>query len=603
MNKKIVFFLYFIGLTSPISCQPDCIISNCTDEAPKICILGECGTECMPSECFKTGNYITSAILPRSQGANLARQCVGLNQAQAGCSVFNTFHTFSYTRTFKPENISRNLFGSNQLNFAGSASEDRTRCQFLGDYVGLAPEFQGTLVACPTIENFIFENQFCIRFDRPFLNYLQLILPIVHTRWNLNLSQTASCCPENPTFKAGYMALNEVAATSNIRQALSGNFLFGDMKTPWEFGRFNNGTLSQTGIAELIINLGSNFWQTNLSHLGLFARLSAPTGNRLNSHNVFQPVVGNGGFLEAGGGIDGHLVLWSYGPHQSLTGYITGYATHLFKIRQKRSFDFCENGPLSRYLLLKEFNNVDGVLNYSGNLINAIDYTTRMAKVNVSVKGEAVASLSYASSCFCVDIGYNFFGKTRENIEIINDETPLDRRFFGIKGTADSYAIEHLITSSLPPTITPTGNAIPLNTTQCKATACHSGTTDNATQFRPQKSTIALASTSRQFGAFEGNNIIISQQSAEPALINACCLNPRSAEVPAQASHKLFWNAYYFFDQSTSCKPAQCKEKESGFASSKYLGFGGEFEVNAIDCRQLPTSNIWGIWLKGGFVF
>jgi len=565
--------------------------------------LGECGTECLPSSCFRTGDYITSAILPRSQGANLARQSVGLNQAQAGCSFFNTFHTFSYTRTFDPDNITRNLFGSNHLNFAGSDVEDRMRCQVLGDYVGLAPEFRGTLTAHPTIENFIFENQFFIRFDQPCLNYLQIILPIVHTRWNLNLCETDSCCPENSDFPAGYMAPGAVPATCNIRQALSGNFLFGDMKTPWEFGRFNNGTLSQTGVAELIVNLGSNFWQTNLSHLGVFARISAPTGNRLNSHNVFQPVVGNGGFFEAGGGINGHLVLWSYGADQSLTGYITGYATHLFKIRQKRSFDFCENGPLSRYLLLKEFNNVDGVLSYSGNLINAIDYTTRMANVNVSVKGEAVASLSFVSRCFCFDVGYNFFGKTRENIEIITDETPLDRRFFGIKGTADSYAIEHAIASSLPATISPTGTVIPLNTTQCNATECHSGTTDNATTLRTLNTKIGLASKSRQSGAFEGADIMISQQSAQPTLVNACCLNPRSAEVPAEASHKLFWNAYYFFDQSTECRPTKCAQANDKFASSKYIGLGGEFEVNAIDCRQIPTPSIWGIWLKGGFVF
>lgn len=602
MFNKIIY-LYFIGLFGLINCQPDCIIPNCVNEAPKFCILGECGTECLPSSCFKVGDYITSVILPRSQAANLARQCVGLNQAQAGCSYFNTFHTFSYTSTFKPDNIARNLFGTNHLVFAGSDRANRSRCQVLGDYVGLSPCFEGALIAHPSIENFIFENQLFLRFDRPCLNYIQIILPIVHTRWNLNLCELNNPCQACPEFPAGYMAPSAVPASCNIKQALSGNFLFGDMKTPWEFGKFHNGTLSQTGIAELIINLGTNFWQTNLSHLGVFARLSAPTGNRLNSHNVFQPVIGNGGFFEAGGGIDGHLVLWSYGADQSLTGYITGYATHLFKIRQKRSFDFCENGPLSRYILLKEFNNNDGELTYSGNLINAINFTTRMANVSVSVKGEAVASLSYASKCFCVDLGYNFFGKTRERIDIINDETELDRRFFGIKGTADSYAIEHAITNSLPATISPTGIVIPLNLTQCNATECCRGTNDNATIFRPQDSKIALASTSRQKGSFEGNDIIISQESVKPTLVNICNLNPRSAEVPAEASHKLFWNVYYFFDQSTDAAIGKKPKKDDRFASSKYLGIGAEFEVNAIDFRQIPTPNIWGIWLKGGFVF
>ena len=601
MYKKILF-IYFVGLISSTQSRPDCCIPNCSNEAPRICILGECCIETLPSRCFKNGNYITSTFIPRSQGANLARQYVGLNQAQAGCSIFNTFHTFSFTSTFKPDHISRNLFGTNHLNFAGSDIVNRGQCQLIGDYFGLSPHFKGRLIASPRIQNFIFENQLYFRLDKPWLNYIHIFLPIVHTRWDLNLCQITDCCPQCPEFNAGYMSPNAIPASCNIKQAVSGNQLFGDMKTPWEFGRFHNGSLSQTGLAEFIINIGSNFWQTNLSHLGLFARVSAPTGNRLNANNIFQPIVGNGGFVEAGGGIDGHLVLWSYGPDHSLTVYITGYATHLFKIRQKRSFDFCNNGPLSRYLLLKEFNNNDGVLNYSGNLINAIDFNTRIANVSVSVKGEAVASLSYASRHFCFDIGYNFFGKTRENIEIINQECSRDRQCFGIKGTADSYAIEHAISNSLPAIIDTAGTVIPLNTTQCNATECHRGTNDNLILFRPTNCKIALASRSRHEGCFEGNDIMIAEQSNQPTLINSRMLNPRSAEVPAQASHKLFWNVYYFFDKNTSCESANC-ELRNRFASSKYLALGAEFEVNAIDFRQLPTPNIWGIWLKGGFVF
>ena len=72
-------------------------------------------------------------------------------------------------------------------------------------------------------------------------------------------------------------------------------------------------------------------------------------------------------------GVSGHLILWEQDTNHSLAIYLEGNATHLFKNSQHRSFDFCKNGLLSRYMLLKE---LDDSLMYTGNLINGINLIT-----------------------------------------------------------------------------------------------------------------------------------------------------------------------------------------------------------------------------------
>ena len=361
-----------------------------------------------------------SAFIPRSQGTNTARELAGweefIHQFDVGDFYLTTGHVVGYYHSFRSERIARELFGETVLRFAGSQVAHRGHCEILADNFGLSDTLRGTVTVHPVIENIIFDNQFFLGLD-PLLCglYLGVHMPLVHTRWNLNLCQkietdTTTC----PDFPSCYMADSAVPAQCNIIKALEGKSTFGDMQTPWAFGSIKNGPQTKTGLADLDLILGYDFRQTDTSHLGFYAQAVFPTGNKFTGKELFQPLVGNAHHFELGLGVSGHIVLLESDAHSNLAFYLEGNVVHMFKNTQMRSFDFCNNGPLSRYMLLKELTEVDGQLVYSGNLINGINFATRPVSVSIPAKGDISAKLAVRTPHIIADLGYNFYGRTAD---------------------------------------------------------------------------------------------------------------------------------------------------------------------------------------------
>ena len=105
---------------------------------------------------------------------------------------------------------------------------------------------------------------------------------------------------------------------ATIKQALSGNFTFGDMQTPWEFGKFKFGKQTKNGVAGVTLIAGYDFWRNSCEHFGIFLRYTAPTGNKANPTYVFSPVIGDGKHHEIGAGLTHHAQLWSKDDDQSV---------------------------------------------------------------------------------------------------------------------------------------------------------------------------------------------------------------------------------------------------------------------------------------------
>ena len=218
--------------------------------------------------------------------------------------------------------------------------------------------------------------------------------------------------------------IGQVFPASGIVQALSGDFTFGDMTTPWKFGRFVFGQQTLNALAGLDIILGYHFWKSDCGHFDAFFQYVAPTGNRPNARFVFSPIAGNGHHHEFGAGIDAHWQLRKT-DCSSWNLYINGDITTLLPDCQVRSFDFKAKGCLSRYMLLKELSPIAPTVTpfsatsanptinynsiildypatfaYTGNTINAINFATRFAKVKIDLKADASLRLVYQRKCF-----------------------------------------------------------------------------------------------------------------------------------------------------------------------------------------------------------
>lgn len=513
---------------------------------------------------------IRTLFLPRSQGAQLVRYLAGWNEYLPGCDT-RAWGSFSliteYAHSYDGDRIAHYLFGSTQLHFSGSQVPQRDSSDLLADYFGLATTFQGTLACKPTIENIVLDVNYYLGLDQWYPGlYTRMTFPIVISRWNLGIGcneKNNSSAQNAPTFPAAYMSQNVTPAARSIKEALSGSFTFGDMVQPMSFGAFPCGREKKVGIAEIDLIAGYDFIADENSHAGIYLITVIPTGNVPRSEIIFEPLVGNGRLWEIGPGFSGHVDLIRHEYHL-LSFVINGYLSKQFKKTQIRSFDLRDHGPMSRYMLLKEFN-ADGI--YTGNLIQGIDFCTRAVRVGDSVKVDLAMKLAYYYDRFGLDIGYNVYGRTEEKLCLQPGHFPsdLNNRRFGIKGTEGSY---YRVVNSQTGALVDTKK---LNSVQTAATIVQGGPVTNPQPIQTDLGTQAMTWDGRQ-----------AVQSLPLELLVGDTLDLRSGKIPRQLTHTFFAHLSY---------------TAGGYQWEPQLGIGGRVEIDGHD-RLLSSLNQWALWLK-----
>ncbi len=614
-----------------------------------------CKTECA-SGCYPCGS---TTFIPRSQGANTARELVGWQKELYLPFIIpnygTTAFTFEYSRSFDPSCLASRLLCADCLSFAGSLLpkpfSDQLKparvndIDIIADNFGLAQDFMGALKVKPVIENYIVDLEcFFGLNDISWGAFFRLHVPIVYTKWDLGLNECLPCANKStgsPLFPPYYMSdstnivqtgpiiptsceptppyssispivncdkdthcvVNRETASS-LRQALSGNFLFGDMQTPWEYGKFNFCPNAKTGVADIDVIFGYNLLQSDYGHFALFGQLVVPTGNRPNGEYFFEPIVGNGKHWELGGGLSTHFSLRNDREHGCNMGlYLEGNATYMFKSNQVRSFDFKDNELLSRYMLLKEYdiNNF-----YTGNMINAINFTTRNVDVHVGYKVDISAKLYIQSSGWIFDAGYNIYAKAKETI-VLNTNCPctLDERRFAIKGTSGNYYNNNTV-NLISGTIDPTGTQTASNSYQPDATIFVVNNPE--AQTISQANIIPCDSTGDTDCAPIGY-LTAYLQPDYPATLTKLNINEANFVLDPQPKQPYRYVSCTDLDLNSG---AQCRMLTNKFFThlnytwydrcyNPYLGAGGEVEFDASPCNSGLSQ--WGVWLKGGVVF
>lgn len=561
---------------------------------------------------------------------------------------------FEWQRSFRGDRLARCLFGGNEcLSFVGSealTTGTRPSNALIADNFGISPFASGALSFRPRIEHFILDFQFQFNFDN-WCNgaFFRINAPFDYTRWSLRPSCATSCAPNSfngcsnacssngcstgcstgcslsgcstgcstgcsntcstgcsnscdnllscslltTPFPAGCVApisSGAITPAASIQEALSGDFTFGAMSTPWKYGRFNFCTQHTPRLADLDMILGWNFWNCEDYHVGIGVQVVAPTGTKIDAchaRNFFKPISGNGHHWEVGAFFSAHAELWNC-DEQSITMYIEGNVTHMFRSCQVRSFDFLNRGCMSRYMLLSEFSrSTAGVFTPTGNLINAINYNTRFADVKVNVKGDAMIEFLYRNCGWMVGLGYNIYGNSREDICIKDGfvDSSLNGRFFGIRGcspVAAAAAVTGVGGSTITAAATGAAGSTPIlvNATMSNATSTSCGTVDNgvalttgvlsgtfvsAVYANPcaagltaggtpvigtplaSVSPVVVSSTTTPVIAATGTTVTLSGLTPAPVILAGTAdeLDPNSARTPHQLSNKVFASVGY----------------------------------------------------------
>ncbi|MGA9530694.1 MAG: hypothetical protein WBQ73_02275 [Candidatus Babeliales bacterium] len=615
-------------------------------------------SETKHSECLPCRNPKTTFV-PRSQSTHASRYLVGIEEyinKYNTCDTYGClFGTFEYTRSFRSEQIADYFWGrasdNGTVTFSGSLSPNRGKYEVLADYFGLPQDFKSEVCFEPQIKNYLFDIGLYVGLDKWAENtYLSIEFPIVHTRWSMQPRENIinSGIMDLPNGYMSKVAIPRSLLPSGVLETFAGGVTFGDMNDPLNYGKIACGELKKTRLSDLHFVLGYNFINNDLAHAGLNIRAAFPTGNKPTGEYLFEPIVGNGGHFELGAGFSSHMLLWeSEDRNCSIAAYCDLNLTHLFTSTQVRSFDFKDNDQGSRYILVEEFTEIPkeitsegrvgnqnnhmrlpGITHeYDGNLYHAVNLTSLCCDVSVKLQGDMAFKLAFKQDCFTCDIGYSFWGRSKECVVIKGE---LQEDTFGLKGdaflygavAANSSTVENMQNNAPNARSVYPANAIPLSAMQeDKATLFTGGNflggtkkgvstlnsyinpgVDSPAFTEAFNSEVILANV---FSPVDPSITGLSGDSSEPPIFTSnpvdfisevVNLDPESAASPSSTSHTFFMHISYAYDDECGYHPT--------------IGVGGEVEFDrkrkdlgdqVCDCRS--SLNQWGIWIKGSITF
>jgi len=365
----------------------------------------------------------------------------------------------AYEKSFRPNKITKCFFGSalecqpgcegEFIKIQGSSflGDDRDPKALLADYFYLPPDFESTVAFNPRIRTIMADFDYYLDLSGYYSGlYLRVHGPIVHTRWKMGICENV-IATGSLSFPADYFTVAELPRNQllqNFSQFVQGSSPGSitqvdpaagpDITTifqPLKFAKIPSHSVEKTGVAEVRVEIGRRFADTEDHHFGIDLQFAIPTGTRPKSCLLFGPQIGNGHHWELGGGVHGHWNFWKNEEETAKAGFYADInLTHLFKSHQIRTFDL-KNRPLSRYQTAMRFTPADAIAMLDGPVPNAhfniefgpaefapvANITTLNVNVSARLQTDIVAMLNYTKNNWSFDLGYNFWARSCEDID------------------------------------------------------------------------------------------------------------------------------------------------------------------------------------------
>jgi hypothetical protein len=264
-----------------------------------------------------------------------------------------------------------------------------------------------------------------------------LWLGLVTARGQAPFRSSISICPERKTFGAVLYAYFDLCcfmdglwASANFtpmraehrlnfrenlqspRGVVPGRGTVSDVLTSnrfLRFGKFFKGKLSKTGVDDIQVKFGWNCWDTDCGHAGAYWVWGLPTGRRFNARHIFEPQVGSKHF-SVGFGVNFDYMLWQW-CNSNLNFMFDFKYRFAFRHDELRSFDFCCNGELSRFLPLVTFAD-----RCPGDRAAAINFFTRCVSVEPRSTIDFWTALHYEWCGWNLELGYTLWWRDSERI-------------------------------------------------------------------------------------------------------------------------------------------------------------------------------------------
>ncbi len=471
---------------------------------------------------LRADTSVTPTYVVRSQSFNRLLQLVGtIGWGHTDLSDMDHFYgstsaLVGYSQSFSNNEIAHCLFGdsitcdtlgNNKIIVQGSNVADRNNCAWLADNFYLNCDYNGSFSFEPSISNLLVDFGFYAGLDAWVQGmYFRLFLPVARTKWSINFCVSDPDPVLTTSCAIGYMT---PSGNETLLPSLADYFAGKAPASiddvcfiPLKVAKMPGCDNTQRGFAEVRLEWGWNFINNEDGHVGVYAQMAAPTGNKRSAEYVFAPMVGNGHHWEAGGGISGHaLLIESADQENHVNWYFDCLVTHIFGATEERTFDLSAK-PNSRYMLALNMDS-DVLYGLAGSnlpdtseaiwadvtppdaqfalVYNPVaNLTTSFVNISSAAQIDFVTFLDIELGNFSFDIGYNLWARTCENISL--DAGPAcrdDRVTLFSEGQDDRWALKgdaHVFGyMSADGCTLDAGTAIPLSATQDSATI-HSGT-------------------------------------------------------------------------------------------------------------------------------
>ena len=569
----------------------------------------------------------------RSEGRDTARKLVGTTSHHVYLydmeSFYGTFNmTPQYDQTFRADELTQALFGASlidkkTLTITGTAATANNPTKdWMAENFYLPRDFKSTITFSPRVQNFLVDFNLFVGLDEWVKGlYFRIYGPVVNNR--VTLSPCEGIVEEGTVgYAPGFFSATEVPSNTLLKSALS--FFNGNttvtvpniIATPLTKAKIADDKNSTTGFAELRGEFGWNYLNEDY-HFGFNVQAAAPTGKRPHGEYAFETQIGNGKHWELGVGLSAHWTMWrSEDDERHLDFVFEGDVTHLFNATQTRTFDLIGK-PNSRYMLAERMNlkpttflfgstseggapgGTQATSQFNGEYSPVANFSTRDVNVSIGVQGDIVAMVNYTHRGFSWDLGYNYWGMSREHIELRDSDCapafPLNT--WALKGDAQTYGFtNNLLFTPVPLSGTESLATIHQGTNIPKATSTIGANTNlgvNNNQFAQTDATATspIILVSPVVGAAQ------IQTSIQPVFISVDDLNLKGAETRG-SSNKLFTHFSYTWIDREDWIP--------------YLGLGFQAEFGNTsdeDCDDNPCDGVscalskWAVLVKGGVSF
>src|SRR3990167_40411 len=454
--------MLIVAVGSVVSINAD---SGCCGSTTGSCgtSQGDCGcTDLCDQSCAPLTNscnvYGKNFYLPRSQGSNLARQMIGIQDKihKFGNECFYGVGTvaFEYQRTFisgsSNSNNRGNLgswfssTGNARMSYGMNDTSGSNTNGFDLNALNWGYTGSGEIYFCPTKDDFIIDLNLYLGLDELFCGlWAQLDITIVRTKFNIGVVEKVEGAPSSvlPTNlfndNATDGALLKVYDT--FKEALRGDKAVGDLPI------LNSGKIcgsrDDTSVANIRVNLGYDWMRRECWHFATSLLFVAPVGTKPCGEYLFEPLVGNAARFEIGGEVNFGYELWNNcDATQTVSLFIDGYVDTVVARRNRRILGLLPEDATaaqrtwSQYLLLKVYDSSDNVTG----LERAANITTGDLRVAASVEGAVALLLQWNCNCLMAGIGYEAWGRSCEKAKSRCFDITSNK--YALQGVTDEYS-------------------------------------------------------------------------------------------------------------------------------------------------------------------